>query len=98
IRTHLVVGADGRSSRLRSLAGLKPVRAATPFDILWFRLPRQETDPGPGAYLGDGGHLAVQNRGTQWQVGLSLPKGGYARLCSEGPRPLPPLGGLGGAG
>jgi 2-polyprenyl-6-methoxyphenol hydroxylase-like FAD-dependent oxidoreductase len=84
IRTHLVVGADGRSSRLRSLAGLKPVRAATPFDILWFRLPRQETDPGPGAYLGDGGHLAVQNRGTQWQVGLSLPKGGYARLRAAG--------------
>jgi 2-polyprenyl-6-methoxyphenol hydroxylase-like FAD-dependent oxidoreductase len=84
VRTQLVVGADGRSSRLRALAGLEAVRAAMPFDVLWFRLPRQETDPAGGAYLGDGGWAALQDRGAQWQVGYSLAKGGYARLRAQG--------------
>jgi 2-polyprenyl-6-methoxyphenol hydroxylase-like FAD-dependent oxidoreductase len=84
VRTQLVVGADGRFSRMRGLAGLEPVRTASPFDLLWFRLPRQETDPAGGVYLGDGGWVALQNRGAQWQVGYSLAKGGYARLRAQG--------------
>jgi 2-polyprenyl-6-methoxyphenol hydroxylase-like FAD-dependent oxidoreductase len=84
VRTQLVVGADGRFSRLRGLAGLEPVRTASPFDLLWFRLPRQETDPAGGVYVGDGGHVAMQNRGAQWQVGYTLAKGDYARLRAQG--------------
>jgi len=84
VRTQLVVGADGRFSRLRGLAGLEPVRTASPVDILWFRLPREATDPAGGAYLGDGGWVALQDRGAQWQLGYSLAKGGYARLRAEG--------------
>jgi 2-polyprenyl-6-methoxyphenol hydroxylase-like FAD-dependent oxidoreductase len=84
VRTPLVVGADGRFSRLRGLAGLEPVRTASPIDILWFRLPREATDPAGGAYLGDGGWVALQDRGAQWQLGYSLAKGGYARLRAEG--------------
>lgn len=84
VRTQLVVGADGRFSRLRGLAGLEPVHTASPVDILWFRLPRQESDPAPGVYLGDGGHVALQNRGDQWQVGYSLAKGGYKGLRAAG--------------
>ena len=84
VRAHLVVGADGRFSRLRGLAGLEPVRTASPVDLLWFRLPRQETDPAAGVYLGDGGWVALQNRGAEWQVGYSLAKGGYARLRAQG--------------
>jgi 2-polyprenyl-6-methoxyphenol hydroxylase-like FAD-dependent oxidoreductase len=84
LRAQLVVGADGRFSRLRGLAGLEPVRTAAPVDILWFRLPRRETDPPPGVYLGDGGSAALLNRGAEWQIGYSLAKGGYARLRAEG--------------
>ena len=84
VRAQLVVGADGRFSRLRALAGLEPVRTASPVDLLWFRLPRQETDPAAGVYLGDGGWAALQNRGAQWQVGYSLAKGGYAGLRAQG--------------
>jgi 2-polyprenyl-6-methoxyphenol hydroxylase-like FAD-dependent oxidoreductase len=84
IRTRLVIGADGRSSRLRALAGLEPVRTASPIDFLWYRLPRHETDPAAGAYLGDGGWVGLLNRGAEWQVGYSLAKGGYARLRAQG--------------
>jgi len=84
IRTEQVIGADGRSSRLRGLAGLEPVRTASPIDFLWFRLPRHDTDPDSGAYLGDGGWAALLSRGAEWQVGYSLEKGGYARLRAQG--------------
>src|SRR3712207_3988995 len=84
VMTQLVVGADGRFSRLRGLAGLEPERTASAIDLLWFRLPRQETDPTGGVYLGDGGWIVLQDRGAEWQVGYSLPKGGYARLRAQG--------------
>jgi 2-polyprenyl-6-methoxyphenol hydroxylase-like FAD-dependent oxidoreductase len=84
IRTELVIGADGRSSRLRGLSGLEPIRSASPIDFLWFRLPRHDTDPEGGAYLGDGGWCGLLNRGADWQVGYSLEKGGYARLRAQG--------------
>jgi len=84
VRTQLVVGADGRSSRLRGLARLEAVRAASPVDVLWFRLPRQATDPAGGLYVGDGGWVALQDRGAQWQLGYTLAKGGYARLRAGG--------------
>ena len=39
IRAALTVGADGRFSRLRRLAGFEPIQTASPLDVLWFRLP-----------------------------------------------------------
>ena len=44
VRAHLTVGADGRFSMIRRLAGLRPVITAPPFNILWFRLPRLPKD------------------------------------------------------
>jgi 2-polyprenyl-6-methoxyphenol hydroxylase-like FAD-dependent oxidoreductase len=84
VRTQLVVGADGRSSRLRGLADMQPIRTGSPVDFLWFRLPRHATDPAGGIYVGDGGWAALLNRGAEWQVGYSLEKGGYARLWAQG--------------
>jgi 2-polyprenyl-6-methoxyphenol hydroxylase-like FAD-dependent oxidoreductase len=84
VRARLVVGADGRFSRVRGLAGLEPVRTAPAFDLLWFRLPRDAGDPGGGVHLGGGGWLVLLNRGSAWQVAYSLPKGGYAALRSAG--------------
>src|SRR5215472_13216228 len=39
LRALLTVGADGRFSRVRHLAGIKPVGTSPPMDVLWFRLP-----------------------------------------------------------
>jgi 2-polyprenyl-6-methoxyphenol hydroxylase-like FAD-dependent oxidoreductase len=84
IQAQLVVGADGRSSRLRGLAGLEPIRTASAVDFLWFRLPRHATDPDGGVYVGHGGWTALLDRGDEWQVGCSQAKGSYARLRSQG--------------
>jgi 2-polyprenyl-6-methoxyphenol hydroxylase-like FAD-dependent oxidoreductase len=84
VRTQLVVAADGRFSRLRSLAGLEPMRTPAAFDILWFRLPRRDADPAPGLFVSNGGWTVLHNRGTDWQVGCTIAKGSYPQVRAEG--------------
>ena len=84
VRAQLVVAADGRFSRVRSLAGLDPMRTPAAFDILWFRLPRRDTDPAPGVFVSNGGWTVLHNRGTDWQVGCTIAKGSYPRVRAEG--------------
>ena len=44
VRALLTVGADGRFSMIRHLAGFTPVTTSPPFNVLWFRLPRLPED------------------------------------------------------
>jgi 2-polyprenyl-6-methoxyphenol hydroxylase-like FAD-dependent oxidoreductase len=53
IKADLVVGADGRNSTVRRLAGLEVENLGAPIDVLWFRLRRKETDP-----IEEGGRVA----------------------------------------
>ena len=45
VRALLVVGTDGRFSRLRKLAGFEPIASSPPMDVLWLRLSRKPDDP-----------------------------------------------------
>jgi 2-polyprenyl-6-methoxyphenol hydroxylase-like FAD-dependent oxidoreductase len=45
IRATLTVGADGRFSKVRHLAGFEMIKTSPPMDILWFRLPHLSEDP-----------------------------------------------------
>ncbi|MCU1274711.1 MAG: monooxygenase FAD-binding protein [Bryobacterales bacterium] len=88
VQAELTVGADGRFSRVRHLAGIKPVATSPPMDVLWFRLPRLPEDPqeSTGAFGGIArGHiLVVLDRFDHWQVGYVFPKGDYQHLRAEG--------------
>lgn len=86
IRAGLVVGADGRFSQLRKLAGFEPIKTAPPIDILWFRLSRRENDllESLDARIGNGLFLVFINRFDYWQVGCVIPKGGYQHLREAG--------------
>jgi 2-polyprenyl-6-methoxyphenol hydroxylase-like FAD-dependent oxidoreductase len=86
LRADLTVGADGRFSRLRHLAGFEPVATSSPLDILWFRLSRREDDPLEALSVRPGvGHILVLiNRFAYWQVGLTIPKGGYQQMRATG--------------
>jgi 2-polyprenyl-6-methoxyphenol hydroxylase-like FAD-dependent oxidoreductase len=87
----VVIGADGRFSRMRRLADLpaRPLGATT--DLLWFRLPRHDTDP-PDAdadlFFGRDHYVALLTGTAGWQVGYTLPKGGFASAREAGVEPI----------
>lgn len=85
VRATLTVGADGRFSRLRKLAGFEAVKTSTPMDVLWFRLPRRQDEPEESSgRLADGHVLIVLNRGEEWQIGYIIPKGSYQEIHAAG--------------
>ena len=88
ISARLVVGADGRFSKLRQLAGLRLLTTAEPMDVLWLRLPRCPADPerAAGIYLGPAGEgpMVIFERAHEWQIGYLFPKGSLPRLRAQG--------------
>lgn len=85
IRACLTLGADGRHSRLRQLAGIEAVATSPPMDVLWFRLPRKPEEPeGAMARVGHGALMAMLDRGESWQIAYAIPKGSYKELRARG--------------
>ena len=88
VRSPLTVGADGRFSLVRRLAGFEPVKTSPPMDVLWFRLPKLPGEPEivGGAFGGIGGGriFILLERNDYWQAGLVFPKGQYQKVHSSG--------------
>ena len=81
----LTVGADGRFSRIRKLAGFTPTTMSPPMDVLWFRLSQRPGDGEQpfGRFIK--GHIIVTlKRYDHWQLGLVIPKGGYQQIHASG--------------
>lgn len=86
IRAKVTVACDGRDSTLREAGRLKQVQQGAPIDVLWFRLPRNESEA-PAESLGHiakGGFLVSLNRGSYWQVALVIEKDGFGRIREQG--------------
>jgi 2-polyprenyl-6-methoxyphenol hydroxylase-like FAD-dependent oxidoreductase len=93
VRATLTVGADGRFSKVRHLAGFEMIKTSPPMDILWFRLPHLPEDPkdDEGRVRGgfaNGRMLAVFDRFDYWQVGYVFPKGTYQEVRAAGMQSL----------
>lgn len=85
VRAALVVGADGRGSRVRKLAGIEPKKTSPPMDVLWFRLPREPGDAEGLVGRFGRGHIAIMlDRDDHWQAGYVIPKGTFPGLRHEG--------------
>lgn len=85
IRASLTVGADGRSSRTRKLAGFEPIKTSPLMDILWFRIPRDSKDPeGVLGRFGRGHGMVMLDRLSEWQVGFLILKGSYSEIRAAG--------------
>jgi len=88
LRANLTVGADGRFSQIRKLAGFEPVKTSPPMDVLWFRLPKLPGEPelGSGAVggIGRGRIFILLERNDYWQGGFVFPKGHYQELRAKG--------------
>lgn len=84
VQADLIVGTDGRHSRLRKLLELKPVENSVPMDVLWFRIPRSEDDSiVPGFHVGHGNLLIILEREQEWQVGFVFLHGTFIDIRSE---------------
>ena len=81
----LVVGCDGRSSVVRERAGLRLRTFGVPMDVLWFRLPRVETDPvGVVGRVSRSKLLIMIDRGDYFQIGFVIRKGSVTALRDQG--------------
>ncbi len=85
VRAALTVGADGRGSRVRRLAGFEPVKTSPSMDVLWFKLPRAPGDPEDVLGRFGRGHITILlNRFDYWQAGYVIPKGAFPELRHAG--------------
>jgi 2-polyprenyl-6-methoxyphenol hydroxylase-like FAD-dependent oxidoreductase len=85
IRARLVVGADGRHSTIRAVAGLAVDELGAPMDVLWFGLPRRVDDtPATLGWIERGRILVMLNRGEHWQCGFVIPKGASDEVHARG--------------
>jgi len=81
----LTVAADGRSSRIRRLAGIEPLKTSPPMDVLWFRIPRLANDPeGVLAQFGRGHAVVLLDRLDEWQVAFVILKGSFTQVRNAG--------------
>jgi 2-polyprenyl-6-methoxyphenol hydroxylase-like FAD-dependent oxidoreductase len=89
VRADLVIGADGRHSLTREKAGLAVDDYGAPMDVLWFSLPRTESDPDETMGRFDSGRIliAIDRRDT-WQFGDVIPKGAFEDIKRRGLAPF----------
>ena len=81
----LTVGTDGRSSRIRKLAKVEIAKSSPPMDVLWFRIPRQASDPeGVLAHFGQCHALVMLDRLDEWQIAYVILKGSYSQVQAAG--------------
>jgi len=85
IRADLVIGADGRHSRLRNATGLKVNDIGAPIDVLWLRLDRRPGDAHAViTRFADGQGLIMLDRGDYWQCALIIRKGTFDAVKATG--------------
>ncbi|HEX4195208.1 MAG TPA: FAD-dependent oxidoreductase, partial [Stellaceae bacterium] len=85
VRADLVIAADGRASLVREQSGLAVDDFGAPMDVLWFGLPRRDTDPDetmgrfePGRFF-----IAIDRR-DYWQCGYVIAKGSFDAIRQKG--------------
>lgn len=81
----LTIACDGRGSVVRDVSGL-PVREwPVPFDVWWFRLPRDmAAEYSLFPRFGQGRLMIMIPREGYFQIGYLIPKGSDARLRARG--------------
>jgi 2-polyprenyl-6-methoxyphenol hydroxylase-like FAD-dependent oxidoreductase len=85
VRAELIVGCDGRSSRVRHAAGLTVQELGSPIDVLWFRLSRQAGDPTQVlGHLSRDKMLVTIDRNDYWQCAYVIGKGGIEQVHARG--------------
>ncbi|HEY1155261.1 MAG TPA: FAD-dependent monooxygenase, partial [Arthrobacter sp.] len=91
LRARLVVGADGRNSKMRVLGGFRSRELGAGLDVLWHAVPKQPDDPllsGLQLHSTAGALLAVLDQDTHWQLGYLIPARSYQQVRAGGTAPI----------
>jgi 2-polyprenyl-6-methoxyphenol hydroxylase-like FAD-dependent oxidoreductase len=91
VHADLVVGADGRNSKIRQLSGIPATELNSSIDICWLGVPRRADDPALSGLelIAEPGHsLAVLGQGAGWQIGFTIVAGTFPQLREAGVAPL----------
>lgn len=85
IRSHLVVGADGRNSVVRAKAGLEVESFGSPSEVVWMKLSKQRGDPNETmGHAGPRQGFVLIDRGDYWQCGFVIRRGTFAEMKTRG--------------
>ncbi|RKT55606.1 FAD-dependent monooxygenase [Saccharothrix australiensis] len=86
ITAHCVVAADGRYSKMRSLAGIAYERVdGFAHDVLWFKVPARDESDDVRIFRAEGNPvLAYRSYPDSVQLGWTLPHGGYRAMAARG--------------
>lgn len=85
IQAKLVVGADGRHSTIRDVAGFQVDNIGAPMDVLWMRISKTPGERTQQLGTVRTGHMLVTlDRGDYWQCAYIIAKGTFEKLKSEG--------------
>jgi 2-polyprenyl-6-methoxyphenol hydroxylase-like FAD-dependent oxidoreductase len=88
-RADLVIGADGRHALTHTRAGFQIQELGVPIDVLWMHISKREGDPEQlFGFFRHGKLLVLINRGTYYQAGFVIPKGGIETVKQRGLRAL----------
>lgn len=90
----LVVGSDGRNSKVRQLSGLGATELNSSIDIAWIEVPRRDGDPalsGLELMAEPGNNIAVLGQGGGWQIGFTIVAGTFGAVRAAGAEPLKAL-------
>lgn len=87
VLAHCVIGADGRYSKVRRLAGIADGRLdAFDQDVMWFKVPAGGEAPHQVRVFRENGNpaLAYASVPDSIQCGWTLPHGGYREIADKG--------------
>ncbi|MBS0268291.1 MAG: FAD-dependent oxidoreductase [Proteobacteria bacterium] len=85
LHTSLIIGADGRNSATRRLAGLEVESFGSPSEVLWMKLSHAADDPEQTmGHAGPRQGFVMIDRGDYWQCGYIVRKGTYADIKAGG--------------
>lgn len=85
VHAKVIVGCDGRSSKVRQLANIPLTPTAPPMEALWVSMPKSaEQQKMLGSAFGVEEGFITHERVDEWHVALPMPKGGYDALKKNG--------------
>ena len=85
LTTSLIIGADGRNSATRRLAGLEVESFGNPSEVLWMKFSHAAGDPEQTmGHAGPRQGFVMIDRGDYWQCGYIVRKGTYADIKNGG--------------